>query len=64
MKEWRFKEIKQFVPIVVGDELIKEEDDQWRFKKRVEFFVKINKELDYASSILVFDESMSAFIPR
>ena len=27
MKEWRFKEIKQFVPIVVGDELIKEEDD-------------------------------------
>ena len=63
MKEWRFKEIKMFMPKVMEDESIREEDDWWRFKKRVQLFAKKNK-LYYGSSILVFDESMSAFIPR
>jgi len=52
------------VPIVMENESIKEEDNWWRFKKQVELFAKKNKELYYASSILVFDESMSASIPR
>ena len=40
MKEWRFKEIKHFVPQVMEDESMKEDDDWWRFKKRVELFAK------------------------
>ena len=64
MKEWRFKEIKQFVPQVMEDESMKEDDDWWQFKKRVELFCEKNKDLYYGSSIFIFDESMSAFIPR
>jgi len=40
MKEWRFKEIKMFMPKVMEDESIREEDDWWRFKKRVQLFAK------------------------
>ena len=46
------------------DESMKEDDDWWRFKKRVELFCEKNKDLYYGSSIFIFDESMSAFIPR
>jgi len=40
MKEWRFKEMKMFMPKVMEDESIREEDDWWRFKKRVQLFAK------------------------
>ena len=64
MKEWRFKEIKQYIPAIMEDATMKEEDDWYRFKRRVQLFNKKNKELYFASSVLIFDESMSAFIPR
>ena len=64
MMEWRFKEIKQFIPRIMEDTTIKDTDEWYKFKKRVELFVSKNKEMYMASSIMVFDESMSAFIPR
>ena len=36
MKEWRFKEIKQYIPGVMQDESMKVADDWWRFKRRFE----------------------------
>ena len=64
MMEWRFKEIKSLVPRLMEDQSLKDSDDWWRFKGRVNSFNKKSKDLFAASSVMVFDESMSAFIPR
>ena len=64
MRLWRFKEIKRYVPIIMEDETMKESDDWWRFKGRVELYNKKRQSEVNTSHILVFDESMSAFIPR
>ena len=64
MKLWRFKEIKQYVATVMEDEDSKETDDWYKVKKMVRKFMDKRKENIFASHILVFDESMSAFIPR
>ena len=64
MKEWRFKEIKQYIPEVMEDASIKATDDWWRFKERIEMLNDKMAKLYHVSSVLVFDESMSAFIPR
>ena len=64
MKEWRFKEIKQYIPEVMQDESMKVSDDWWRFKRRLEMLNAKMAKIYHVSSVLVFDESMSAFIPR
>ena len=64
MKEWRFKKIKQFIPRLIEEKYVKEIDDWYTFKGRVELFVDKNKEMCMSSSILVFDKLMSAYIPR
>jgi hypothetical protein len=65
MKHWRFKQIKAYVPQVMESEELKEKaDDWWRFKKRVNEFNANRKRELTTSHVLVFDESMSAFIPR
>ena len=65
MKLWRFKEIKHFVPQLMEDKDLKEEgDDWWKFKTFVNKIAENRKEHFSASHVLVFDESMSAFIPR
>ena len=65
MKHWRFKQIKAYVPQVMESEELKgEADDWWRFKKRVDEFNANRKRELTTSHVLVFDESMSAFIPR
>ena len=62
---WRFKDIKQYVPIItMEDETMKESDDWWRFKGREELYNKKRQSEINISHILVFDESMSVFIPR
>ena len=43
---------------------MKETDDWWRFKSRVEKINVSRKKKVFKSHIFVFDESMSAFIPR
>ena len=63
MKVWRFKELKMYIPKVMEDEGLKETDDWWKFKTRVNWNEKRKMEL-YTSFVLVFNESMSAFIPR
>jgi len=63
-KEWRFKEIKQYIPQVMQDEEMKASDCWWRFKRRIEILNTKMAKLYHVSSVLVFDESMSAFIPR
>ena len=46
------------------EERRKEIDEWWRFKTRVENFNKIRKHHIFTSHILVFNESMSVFLPR
>ena len=62
MMEWRFKEIKSLIPRLMEDQSLKDSDDWWRFKGRIKSFNKKSKDLFAASSVMVFDESMSAFI--
>ena len=65
MKQWRLKEIKQYIFQVMEDATLKDNDDDWwRFKQRVVDFNQTRKRLLYSSRILVFDESMSAYMPR
>ena len=64
MRSWRFKEIKSFIRFAVQDESKEEEDDWWQFSSQIESFNKKRKEAVFASHVLVFDESMSAFVPR
>ena len=64
MKLWRFKEIKQYIPQIMEDESIKENDDWWRYKSWVKKTFAMRKNSVFASHILVFDKLMSAFVPR
>ena len=64
MKSWRFKEIKSFIPFAVADEARKNTDDWWQFSTQIDKFNSKRKEVLHASHVLVFDESMSAFVPR
>ena len=43
---------------------MKVSDDWWRFKRRLEMLNAKMAKIYHVSSVLVFDESMSAFIPR
>ena len=58
MRLWRFREIKSYVPVIMEDY------DWWKFKGQVEMFNKRRQSKINSSHILVFDESMSAFVPR
>lgn len=64
MKQWRFKQIRQYIPAVMEDKTIKEIDDWWRFASRVTKFNNVRKNLLKSSHVHVFDESMSAYVPR
>ena len=64
MKLWRFRQIQQYISTVMEDPTIKEKDDWWRFRKRLIDFNKIRETKFFGSHIFVFDESMSAFVPR
>ena len=65
MKLWRFKELRSVVPKIMEDLTLKEQgDDWWQFKPRAQMFNNNWKYHIYTSHILVFDESMSAYIPR
>ena len=64
MKLWRFKEIRQYVASIMEDIEKKETCDWWRFSGWVEKGNRYREHKLYASHILVFDESMSSFIPR
>ena len=47
------------------DAVLKEsEGDWWPFKQRIADFNESRRELMYSSRILVFDESMSSYMPR
>ena len=65
IKWWRFKQIKFFIPFVMEDTEMKNSDvDWWKFKKRVIEHNESKVKTISASHVLVFDESMSAYIPR
>jgi len=65
MKWWRFKQIKHYIPLVMEDTKMKEEDvDWWKFKNRILQHNASKIKNISASHVLVFDESMSSFIPR
>jgi hypothetical protein len=46
------------------DESMNVSDDWWRFKQCLEILNAKIAKIYHVSSVLVFDESMSAFIPR
>ena len=65
MKAWRFRQIKSLIPQIMEAEYLKEQkDDWWKFKQRIINFNLKRKEKLCASYALVFDESMSAYVPR
>ena len=65
MKWWRFKQIKYFVPIVMEDTTMRDEGvDWWHFKDHIIKHNENKKQIIRASHVLVFDESLSSFIPR
>ena len=65
MKLWRFKDFASVVPNIMEDLTLTEQgDDWWQFKSRVQLFNKNQRYHTYTSHILVFDDSMSAYIPR
>ena len=64
LKEFRFHEIKRFMPFLFADETIKDTDPWWQFKSAVDLYNKNRKETVSASLFKTFDESMSAFHPR
>ena len=65
MKLWRFKELRAFIPKIMEDHTLKEQgDDWWQFKLRMNIFNESRKKHTNASHNLIFDESMSTYIPR
>ena len=64
MKQWRFKQIRQYIPEVMADKSKEETDSWWKFSTRVAKFNSKQKQLLKSSHVLVFDELMSAFVPR
>ena len=64
MKLWHFKEIKPFISILMKDEKVKKEDSWWKVNGIINKFIQKRKEVIIPCHMLVFDESMSAFVPR
>ena len=65
MKLCRFKELRSVIPKIMEDlTLIEQGDDWWQFKSQVQMFNNNWKHHTYASHILVFNESISSYIPR
>ena len=65
VKWWRFKQIKYFVPIVMEDATMRDEDvDWWHFKDHIIKHNENKKQIICTSHVIVFDESLSSFIPR
>lgn len=64
MKLWRFEQIKTYIPEVMEDENLKGKDDWWRITSRINELNEKRLRTLMMSHILVFDESMSAYVPR
>ena len=64
MKLWWCKEINQFISGLMKDEVVKKEYSWWKVKEIINKFIQKRKEVIIASHTLVFDESMSAFVPK
>lgn len=64
LKLWRFDQIKMYIAEVMEDASLKDNDDWWRFKSRIDLVNRKRINTLMTSHILVFDESMSAFVPR
>ena len=65
MKAWRFRQIKSLIPQIMEAEYLNEQKyDWWKFKQRIINFNLKRKGKLCASYALVFDESMSTYVPR
>ena len=65
MKWWQFKQIKYFVPIVMKDTTMRDDGvDWWKFKDHVIKHNETKKQKLCDSHVFVFDESLSALVPR
>ena len=64
MKLWRFKEIKMCFSFLFWDKEHQKDDPWWKFRAAVSQFTKCRQTKMKASKFLVFDESMSALVPR
>ena len=62
MKELRFCQIMNFIACVMEDHSVRETDDWCKFKERVNLYNKKRMSCCESLHILVFDESMSAFV--
>ena len=65
MKAWRFCQIKALIPMIMESESLNAlNNDWWKLKQRIIDFNSNRKKKLYASYALVFDESMSSYVPR
>ena len=64
LKEFRFHEIKRFIPYLFAEDGLKDTDPWWQFKAGVDLYNENRKKNVSPSLLKTFDESMSAFRPR
>ena len=65
MKTWRFHQIKSLIPTIMELEVLNaQNEDWWKLKQCIIDFNGNRKEKLYSSYALVFDESMSSYVPR
>lgn len=64
MMKYRFEQIKSYIPFLFANEQRRGEDPWWQFSEAVEEYNKNRQNTVLASSLKVFDESMSAYRPR
>ena len=64
MKFWRFKELKHYIPYVMSDESLQDSDDWWRVRRIISEYSRKRKGAIFTSHTFIYDESMSAFVPR
>ena len=64
LKEFRFHEIKCFVPYLFATDDLKSSDPWWQFKAGIDLYNENRKQNVSPSLLKTFDESVSAFWPR
>lgn len=64
MIEYRFKDIRSYIPYLFADTTRKGEDEWWQVSKGIDDFNLNRQNTIFSGLVKVFDESMSAYCPQ
>jgi Transposase IS4 len=64
MVQYRFNEIRKFIPYLFADNTREANDPWWQFSKGIDEYNKNRRTVVCSSFLKVFDESMSAYRPQ